>query len=129
MQRALIGDGCWKWTGTVAGVPGYGRIIVGDTRIYAHRWAYEQFIGLIPEELDLDHLCRNRLCVRPDHLEPVTRQVNLLRGITIPAANAAKTHCPQNHEYTPENTRVSKRNQRSCKTCARIRHQQYRKEI
>lgn len=92
-----------------------------------HRVAYEMLVGKIPEGMLLDHLCRNPSCCNPDHLEPVTPQENLLRGEGITSKNAAKTHCPNGHEYTPDNTWISKLNQRHCKTC-RARRQRERKE-
>ncbi|MEV4271931.1 HNH endonuclease signature motif containing protein [Micromonospora aurantiaca (nom. illeg.)] len=82
----------------------------------AHRIAYEMKRGPVPDGLELDHLCRNRRCVRPAHLEPVTRRTNLLRGETIPARLAERTHCRHGHEFTPENT-YQWRGSRFCRTC------------
>lgn len=89
---------CWLWT---AGLNrhGYGQFKLNGRTRTAHRLAYEWLVGEIPEGLHLDHLCRVRHCVNPDHLEPVTCRVNLLRGETLQARNAAKTHCPQGHPY------------------------------
>lgn len=70
-------DGCWLWTSTVVW-NGYGQFRINNRRVYAHRFAYEQVVGPVPD--GLDHLCRNRRCVNPAHLEPVTRQENLRRG-------------------------------------------------
>lgn len=84
---------CWVWTGALN--TGYGRVHVGPGRrsAYGHRVLYEMLVGPVPEGLDLDHLCRNRACCNPDHLEPVTRQENLLRGDTLTAAHAADSDC------------------------------------
>jgi hypothetical protein len=71
---------CWEWTAARKN-GGYGSFAIGKGNVYAHRFAYEMLVGPIPEGLELDHLCRNRGCVNPDHLEPVTRQVNVLRGL------------------------------------------------
>lgn len=109
---------CWLWKNGTRN--GYGAFSPrhGQSR-YAHRWAYEFCVGSIPEGLDLDHLCRVTRCVRPDHLEPVTRRINVLRGQTVVAVNAAKTHCSKGHDYTPENTNVI-RGHRKCRTCNRM---------
>ena len=112
-------DGCWIWTGALTR-GGYGKTKVLGRTTVAHRYCYEQLVGPIPEGLQLDHLCRVRACVNPDHLEPVTCQENLLRGETFQAANAAKTHCPSGHEYTPANT-LSDSGGRGCRTCKRAR--------
>jgi hypothetical protein len=87
----------------------------------AHRAFYEHHVGTIPDGLTIDHLCKVRRCVNPDHLEPVTRGVNVLRGDTITAANVRKTHCPRGHAYDEENTYTSKRGMRHCKACQRNR--------
>lgn len=111
-------DHCWEWVGTRHG-EGYGYIGFGGRagRNYlAHRVAYELLVGPIPDGLGLDHLCRNRPCVRPEHLEPVTDKVNILRGVGPSAQHAKATHCPRGHEYTPENTYPHPRG-RDCLTC------------
>lgn len=97
---------------------GYGRY-AQDGRVHlAHRVAFAAAFNELPTDLVLDHLCRNRACVNAAHLELVTNRENILRGQTIMAANAAKTHCPQGHEYTPENTLINpKRGGRRCATC------------
>lgn len=89
---ALTPGGCLEWVGGKA-ANGYGLFAARANRhsgkkIMAHRWSYEYHVGPIPPGLDLDHLCRNRACVNPDHLEPVTRQVNVLRGIAARAIEA-----------------------------------------
>lgn len=107
---------CWLWTGArQAG--GYGRFGGAQGLVLAHRWAYTALVGPIPEDMTLDHLCRNPSCVNPDHLEIVTRRVNSQRG----SRNAVKTHCDRGHEFTPENTYAppSRPNIRSCRTCRR----------
>lgn len=119
-------NGCWLWTGYV-NLAGYGRF---DGRL-AHRFAYEDMIGPVPDGLDIDHLCRVRNCVNPAHLEPVTRAENLRRGIKprrdrdplIARRNREKTHCPRGHEYTPENTYrlPSRPSARYCRACHRER--------
>lgn len=95
---------CWVWTGTTNG-RGYGRVWSVGKQKKAHRVFYELLVGDIPEDLELDHLCFNKLCVNPAHLEPVTHQENLRRaGITGLLGPELKTHCPRKHPYTPENT-------------------------
>lgn len=109
---------CWSWRGTLSN--GYGRL--GDGRhnlIPAHRISYEIHKGPIPEGLEVDHTCRNRQCTNPDHLEAVTQRINILRGESIVAHNARKTHCPKGHEYIAENTIVTKDGTRRCRACRR----------
>lgn len=132
-------SGCWKWLGPVHryadGTPSYGSAAQGGRKLPAHRLTYELFVGSIPAGLDLDHLCRNRRCVNPAHLEPVTRRENIMRSpVALPALNEAKTHCTHGHEYTPENTVIQvvpwgKGFQRACRTCkyAAIRRYSARK--
>lgn len=115
-------DGCWLWTGALNG-GGYGRFNVGR-RLYAHRAAYLMFVGPIPDGLQIDHLCRVRHCVNPDHLEPVTHAENVRRG-EVGTRERMRTHCPHGHEYTEANTYVHPRDgSRKCMACARRRDQQ-----
>lgn len=113
-----LDTGCWEWIG--ARLPtGYGRFRVSvpvRRLVPAHRLAYELYIGPVTEGKVLDHLCRNRRCVNPWHLEPVTNRENLLRGVSQSAENARKTHCKQGHEFTDENTYRSN-GQRMCRAC------------
>ncbi len=122
MERFLAkvdasGD-CWEWTAATAN--GYGNFWVGGNRwMRAHLYLWSELVGPVPDGLELDHLCRNRICVNPDHLEPVTRQENLLRSpLTRTSINAAKTLCPKGHEYTKlrSGPRIG---QRYCRICRR----------
>lgn len=120
-SRIAISPGCWPWTGYCNG-DGYG--IFNPQRgvkYRAHRFAYELFVGMIPEGLTVDHLCKNRRCCNPLHMELVTRGENALRGEGPCAMNARKTHCMHGHEFTPQNTRI-KPEGRECRACDRERH-------
>lgn len=106
--------GCWEWT--AAQTPGgYASFHVKGLAHAAHRVAYLLMTGPIPDGLHLDHLCRNKLCVNPDHLEPVTQAENNRR------AGAARTHCAQGHEYTAANTYRRRNGSRDCRACNRDR--------
>ena len=120
LQRKIERDprtGCWNYTG--ANVRGYGHIRVkvdGDWRKqYTHRLAYEHFVGAIPDGLEIDHLCRNRSCCNPDHLEPVDHAENRNRG--------RLRECPNGHDLTvDENCRWDDDgNRRGCIVCHRSR--------
>lgn len=120
-------SGCWLWTGAIQS-KGYGMLwLGGDDFMTAHRFSYEHFVGAIPVNLQLDHHCRTRSCVNPNHLEPVTLLENLIRGVK------ARTHCPHGHEFTLENTyaRIDKRgrNTRQCRTCRRDYHKTYKRPV
>lgn len=119
IQKRLDKTGdCWLWTGALNGY-GYGRIRSQYVLYRIHRVAYEATVGPIPHGQPLDHLCRVRHCANPAHLEPVTEQENVLRGIGPTAQNARKTHCKYGHEFTPENTYRTPDGKRRCRTCDR----------
>ena len=120
-RYAVVGE-CWEWD-----VPhpqsGYGTIwdSVAGKNVLAHRWSYEHFIAPIPRGLEIDHLCRNRRCVNPAHLEPVTSGENTRRGYW-----GLRTHCNHGHEFTDENTMRDKKGSRLCRQCKRERDRAYR---
>ena len=105
-------DGCWEWTGHCYG-NGYAAITHDRHQMLAHRWSYEHFVGHIPDGLTIDHLCRNRRCVRPDHLEPVTSGENTRR--------AMRNTCIKGHPFDEANT-WTYRGKRYCRTCRRDRN-------
>jgi len=118
LAKVSVGDACWEWTGCRER-SGYGSFYMGQRRAYAHRAAYQLLVGPIPDGLQVDHLCRNRACVRPDHLEPVTQRENILRGASPAAHRAQQTHCLRGHRYEPSTTQW-KRGRRECLICSRL---------
>lgn len=119
-------DGCWTFLGRLD-KDGYGHTWFDQRDARPHRLTYEAAYGPIPDGLVIDHLCRNRACLRPDHLEAVTTQENTFRSpVSTGSINAAKTHCAHGHEFTPENTYTSTPGWRQCRTCNRERaHKRY----
>lgn len=108
--------GCWLWTGQLN--YGYGYMPAWPLSPQrAHRFSYELLVGPIPEGLTLDHLCRVRHCVNPTHLEPCTSGENTLRGDSISAINARRTHCKWGHPFDEANTVFDKRGRRRCVAC------------
>ena len=97
--------------------------------VRAHQWAYRTEVGPVPPGLQLDHLCRNPLCVNPKHLEVVTQGVNVLRGVGPSAINAAKTHCIRGHLFDKANTRITKYGHRQCRACHNAKSWQRRLRI
>lgn len=131
LQKVAFDHDCWKWNGR-HDEDGYGRTCFGDrTNVMVHRVMYEAFIAPIADGCEIDHLCRNRGCCNPLHLEPVPHRVNSQRGAHPQALN---THCPSGHEFTTANTRTTthidasgfKHTVRQCRTCCRIAMQRYR---
>ena len=119
-------SGCWLWLASVD-EDGYGRFRSNGKMMKAHRFSYEFHNGTIPADRQLDHLCRVRSCVNPDHLEPVTSRTNILRGDTLAAMHAKKTHCKHGHELTPDNTYRPNENMnwRACRQCGRNRQMRF----
>lgn len=110
-------SGCWEWIGVVA-ADGYGHYKTNGRPHQAHRVVYEFLVGPIPEGLQLDHLCRNRKCVNPAHLEPVTAKENTRRADVVFGIRSAATHCKHGHPFDAENTKwVDGR--RTCRACRR----------
>jgi hypothetical protein len=128
IARNVIADpnGCHLWTARLTNA-GYGQFTYSQPgykiqTLGAHRVAYELAYGRIPAGLVVDHLCRVRRCVNPEHMEAVSPRENVMRSPIAPAAiNARKTHCPQGHPYDEENTYVGQRCGRLCRTCTRAR--------
>lgn len=114
-------DTCWLWLGR-RNSNSYGEIIIEGKRTPVHRVVYSALVGPIPDGFQLDHLCRVRHCVRPEHLEAVTQHENILRGMGWSAINARKTHCPAGHPYSGANLRLSGR-KRFCRACERAKKQ------
>ena len=121
--RTRTDDECWAWPGTHFAPGGYSKVCVNGKVRTAYRTAYELRYGPVPKGLELDHTCNNKPCWNPDHMEPVTHQVN---SAEAGQHNRQKTHCSRGHPYSLENTlwsRKSGRNtlQRQCRACARER--------
>lgn len=115
----IASSGCWLWTAS-CNSDGYGHFKVNGTMVGSHRWYYEQTVGAVPQGLQLDHLCRVRRCVNPDHLEPVTPRENVLRGESLQSANARKTHCAEGHPLD----HVDARGARQCGVCLRTKRRE-----
>lgn len=120
-KHITVSGECWNWDSLDYG--GYGRVTSAGHSQIAHRAVWQILRGEVPEGLQLDHLCRNRRCVNPDHLEPVTGVVNLRRSpITVNSINLAKTECPSGHPYSGSNLliRTNRKGQfRTCLECKR----------
>jgi HNH endonuclease len=121
---------CWLWTASKFS-NGYGQFQTPAKNNLAHRLSYELTVGPVPDGLQLDHLCRNVACVRPDHLEPVTCQVNITRGL-VPIVsgehNRVKTHCPDGHPYSGDNLHVNAAGSRVCLTCLRAKRNKWHRD-
>ena len=109
---------CWISNRSRTG-RGYTKIVADGCLWLTHRLAYTVWRGDIPDGLQIDHLCRQRACCNPDHLEAVSCRENLLRGETLTAREAAQTHCLRGHELVGHNVyrRPDGTNKRECRTC------------
>ena len=109
---------CWMWVGTTE--DGYGRFWDGERLWVAHRWLWTQLVGEVAEGLQLDHLCRNRACVNPDHLEPVTQTVNVRRGASV------RPFCKKGHPRSGANALPRRGGGSTCRTCDNARQREAR---
>ena len=129
-SKIIIRNDCWIWCAFIN--DGYGKFSIKDIdgkwkQYFAHRVSWEIFNGRIPSEMVLDHICRNRACVNPSHLRAVDEKTNVIENsLSFVAMNVLKTHCPSGHEYSPTNTRISKKNGRYCLECKRIKIRLFR---
>ena len=135
IKKDMNGEGCWRWTGKIAKDTGYGHFAAYSTEhqknryFLAHRFSCE-FIAnrCIPENMTIDHLCRNKWCVNPEHLEVVSLKENILRGNSVGAINAKKTHCKWGHLFSEDNIYIHpKRGSRLCKKCQKRRVMEFQK--
>jgi len=125
-KKAQKTDTCWLW---IAGVSsnGYGSFCLNGRTMAAHRIAWELLRGAIPDGLTIDHLCRNRICVNPTHMELVTSKENTLRGFNPTAINARKTKCLRGHSLSGENLYMHCGG-RACRTCRREQDREWKRE-
>ncbi len=117
LRRVAEEGDCWRWLGPTNN-KGYGTQTFAGHNWLSHILFYALFNGDVPPiGLELDHTCRKRWCVNPEHLEPVTRSVNLRRSNLVGKAELSKTHCPKGHPYDFINTRIDRHGKRHCKAC------------
>ncbi len=124
LDRCVQEGDCWVWKG---GADRYGRIGALGRKWRTHQLAYILLVDDIPGGLQIDHLCRNRLCVNPDHLEAVPQRINLARGFGPWAVNKRKTACLRGHDFTADNTYVNQKGERHCRTCQRAHRAAYKR--
>lgn len=128
--RVVKTDTCWNWTAAKTR-KGYGWFQADGRPHLAHRYAYTLAYGPLPDHIQLHHLCENKGCVRPDHLQPVTQAEHIDVTPSSPAhINASKTHCPQGHPYSTENTYIiPSTGGRMCRTCSRARNKETKRRV
>lgn len=122
-KKVQITDDCWLWIGGL-NIQGYSVMKIFKKSGSAHRFSYEYFKGLIPEGLQIDHLCRVKRCVNPDHLEAVTSHANIMRSEGVAAVNAKKINCINGHVLPKKNTSLG----RDCKICRANRLKKYKEQ-
>lgn len=122
------GTACWEWL-LSQNTYGYGKIWLNKKTVQTHRLMFEYYCGSICPDLTINHLCRNRNCCNPIHLEQISNKENVLKGTGISAINAKKTHCIHSHEFTPDNTYITPDNKRNCKTCRKISCQKFKEGL
>lgn len=116
---------CWNWTGAINQY-GYGISSQAGKNVMAHRYVYSVLVGVLPEGLDADHICRNRRCCNPDHIEFVSRRENLLRGA---GTYGLRTYCRHGHDMRkPDNVRSNTKGHKTCRACDRAYHQKLREK-
>ena len=118
MGSLFSGTPCWLWTSSKT-PDGYGKTSLRRKTLLAHRVSFEHAVGSIPQGMELDHLCRNRACVNPEHLEIVTRRINQIRGSGFVAMNVSKTACKSGHPFDLYNTYWRSNGHRGCRACNR----------
>ena len=128
LSRLLIdpGSDCLLWAGS-RNTNGYGQVRDGVRNTVVHRLMYEWFAGPVPAGAELDHLCRVRHCANVAHLEPVSHQENVRRGVSPAAEAAVKTHCVNDHEFTEANTYIDRKGHRYCRPCRAARMRRYKR--
>lgn len=124
---------CWNWTGGTD-PDGYGIGRVNNKSVRVHRTVYKHLVGPIDDNLVLDHLCQNRRCCNPDHLEPVTNRENILRGNGLVGTSHRYNRCQRGHLFTPENTMLNNHASdghmyRLCRTCHNAKSRRNRKNM
>ncbi len=127
LSHVDTGAGCWIWRGQTTN--GYGRFSVGQRNFYAHRFSFEFFNGPIPDGYEVDHLCMERRCVRPFHLEAVTAHENNMRSDSRAAQNARRKHCLHGHPLSGDNLSIvvsAGVRRRRCRECARTRTREWK---
>ena len=127
-SKVIVVDNCWQWAGVIT-KRGYSRFQFGGRMTPAHRVAYEWYAGAVPAGFTLDHLCRNRSCVKPAHLEIVTPRENTLRGTSPSAVCARKAECVHGHPFSEDNTRRRSDGRRRCRVCQKAAEKKYKHRI